>query len=366
MRSARKAPEDERQTKRAAGRGGVFGMLDTEETRAVLLTAVSLAFFLYFIRAILLPFILAAVIAYICTPGLDWLARRTRWPRPLFAVITFLILIGLTGALLAVAGERLVAEVKGTGADVQSSFAGVIRQALGGGSISLFGQTLNADQIAHTIFDRVRDWLGQTDQLVTLTGYSLGAIMGVFLTAVLLLYFLLGGRGVARGMLWIVPPHRRDLVRRIWQRVDPALTRYFIGVIAVVVYATVAAYIGLGVILGIDHAVMLALLTGILETVPVIGPTAAATIAGLVSLRTATGLGSILAYAAYATALRLSIDQVFGPLVLGRAARVHPVLIIFCFLSGAVLLGVPGVIIAVPVALIIKNTLATLYGDEAA
>jgi len=71
-----------------------------------------------------------------------------------------------------------------------------------------------------------------------------------------------------------------------------------------------------------------------------------------------------LDYALYATALRLSIDQIVGPIVLGRAAQVHPVLIIFCFLAGAVLLGIPGVILAVPVALVVKNTLATLYSED--
>jgi predicted PurR-regulated permease PerM len=95
----------------------------------------------------------------------------------------------------------------------------------------------------------------------------------------------------------------------------------------------------------------------------VIGPTAAAIIAGLISLRTAAGIVNIAEYALYATLLRLSIDQLVGPVVLGRAAHVHPVLIIFCFLAGGVVLGIPGVILAVPVALVIKSTLETLYGD---
>jgi predicted PurR-regulated permease PerM len=196
-----------------------------------------------------------------------------------------------------------------------------------------------------------------------LTEYSLAFFMGVFLTVVLLAYFLVSGRQVARGIFWIVPPHRRPLVARIWTRLDPVLLRYFIGVLAVMVYATIAAYIGLGVILGINHAVFLALLTGVLEIVPVIGPTSAAILAGLVSLRTATGIINIFEYAAYATLLRLSIDQIVGPIVLGRAAHVHPVLIIFCFLAGGVVLGIPGVILAVPVALVVKSTLATVYGD---
>jgi predicted PurR-regulated permease PerM len=103
-----------------------------------------------------------------------------------------------------------------------------------------------------------------------------------------------------------------------------------------------------------------------LEVVPVIGPTSAAIIAGLVSLQSATGIMSIVDYALYATALRLSIDQLFGPIVLGTAAHVHPVLIIFCFLAGGVVFGIPGIILAVPLALLIKSTLATLYADERA
>jgi predicted PurR-regulated permease PerM len=129
-------------------------------------------------------------------------------------------------------------------------------------------------------------------------------------------------------------------------------------------YASAASYVGLKFFLGIKHSLPLALLTGVLETIPVIGPTSAAVIAGLVSLRTATGLMSIIDYALYATALRLSIDQLFGPIVLGRAAHVHPVLIIFCFLAGGVVFGIPGVILAVPVALLVKSALATLYGDD--
>ena len=52
-----------------------------------------------------------------------------------------------------------------------------------------------------------------------------------------------------------------------------------------------------------------------------------------------------------------------GPLALGRAGRIHPVLVIFCFLAGGLLFGVAGVIMAVPVALAIRAILATLYGE---
>ncbi len=350
---------------RPAERARAAGPLDSGETRAIMIAAVVLAIFLYFIKLILLPFVLAAITAYICTPLLDWAVRRTRWPRLLFAVALFLILFGIAALVLTFAAQRLAVEVRGTAADLQGMLENFTRQAIGDQPIQLFGSSMSAHEIVQTLLERIRDWFGQTDQIAVVTGYSLAAVMGAFLTMVLLFYFLVSGPRGARGLFWIVPPHRRPLVARIWARLDPVMFRYFIGVLGVVVYATIAAYVGLGVILDIRHAVFLALLTGILEIAPVIGPTAAAILAGLVSLRTATGIINIVEYAIYATLLRLSIDQLVGPIVLGRAAHVHPVLIIFCFLAGGVVLGIPGVILAVPVALVVKSTLATLYGDEA-
>lgn len=338
--------------------------IDSGEFRAIVIGAAALAVALYWIKLILLPFVLAAIVGYICTPFLNWAARRTRWPRTLFAVALFIVLCALVLGVGMLAGQRLLAEARATGADLQSLIEKFTGEFLGGHPINLFGTTFNAHQIAQSLIERMRDWLGQSDMLASLFGYSAAAAMGAFLTIVLLFYFLVSGERVARGLFWLVPPHRRPLVARIWRRLDPVLMRYFIGVVVVVVYATIAAYIGLGVILGIQHAVLLALLTGILEVLPVIGPTAAAIIAGLASLRTASGVVNILEYALYATLLRLSIDQLVGPIVLGRAAHAHPVLIIFCFLAGGIVLGIPGVILAVPIALVVKSSLATLYGDQ--
>ena len=83
MKAAKRRSEDERphERERAAR------PLDAGETRAVILAAAALTVFLYFIKLILLPFVLPAILAYICTPALDWLAKRTRWPRLLFAIV---------------------------------------------------------------------------------------------------------------------------------------------------------------------------------------------------------------------------------------------------------------------------------------
>jgi len=95
----------------------------------------------------------------------------------------------------------------------------------------------------------------------------------------------------------------------------------------------------------------------------VIGPGAAAVIAGLVTVPQAAGLEDIVACAIYASALRLPIDQLLGPTILGQAVRLHPAMIIFSFLSGGFLFGAVGAILAVPVTLLIK-VMPTIFYDE--
>ena len=328
-----------------------------------MLVIAAIAIVLYLIKPILLPFVVAGIVAYVCTPLLDWLAARTGLPRALFAVLLFLLLLGMAGMIGTIAGQRLIAETGTTLRDLQGTLEQLLRQANGGEPIQFLGLSIGPDMI-HIMFDRARDWFADPGHVALLTGYGLVTVIGTFLTAVLLIWFLITGPSLARGLFWLVPPGRRALVSRIWVRLDPILKHYFIGIAAIVVYATIAAYIGLSLILGVDHAMLLALLTGVAETLPFIGSTAVAIIAGLVALHTASGIMSIVAFAIYATVLRLSIDQLVAPLVLGRAANVHPVLIIFCFLAGAVTFGIAGVILSVPVALTVKTTLAVLYADE--
>jgi predicted PurR-regulated permease PerM len=315
---------------------------------------------------VLLPFVISGLIAYVCTPAIDRLAKRTRLPRGLYAVATFLVLVLLASLFGWLGLPSMINGIKGIVTDLQGIVTAATRSMMGDAKVTLLGEPMNAEQLASAVVTGVRDWLGNAGRLTALGAASFATMFGMILTIVLLFYSLFSGPAIARGLLTLVPPGQRPLVRHVATQVDPVLRRYFIGVIIVVAYATTAAYIGLGLVLGIPHAVFLALLTGVLEMIPVIGPISAAVIAGLVAVRYATGIGPIIAYAIYATVLRLSIDQLFGPLVLGSAARVHPVAVIFCFLAGGALFGIVGIILAMPAALVVRTSLAILYDEPPA
>ena len=352
-----------KETRHPRGTGADHEHVENISARTAMLLAAVAAVLLHLLQWILLPFVISALVAYVCTPAIDWSTARSGIPRALIAasvfvalllVASFIGLLGISSLLRELA--RLVTDFEGT---VDAPAHAVIESA----TVNLLGQPMTADRIAQATAAAAREWIGQSGHIVFAGNAAFATIFGAFLTLVLLFYFLLNGPGIARSLLRLAPPGERPLIRHIWSKVDPVLRRYILGVIIVIAYAAVAAYVGLGLILGIPHAVFLALLTGLLEMIPMVGPGLAALIAGVVAVRYANGIGPIIGYAVYAASLRLSIDQILGPIALGAATRVHPVLIIFCFLSGGALFGIAGLILAVPSAVFIRTSLEILYDE---
>jgi predicted PurR-regulated permease PerM len=340
---------------------------DREELRSsatVIGVVVALAIFIYLVRDILLPFVFAGILAYVCTPLVNWLTAHTRWPRWLFAVAVLLALTGLA-ALVAFLGWRpLLHEAWRTAADLQGRVEALLRQFMGDRSFKLLGDTIDAARIATSVSDGVRDWFSTRGSMLSALVYSFAGMFAFILSWVLLGYFLIDAPRISEGLFWLVPPHHRPFIHRVWNDLNPVLRRYFIGFVLVVLYAAIFAYIGLGLFLHLHHAVFLALLTGVLEVIPIFGPFASAAIAGLVAVREAARASDIIAYVIYAVLLRVSIDEFYGPIVLGKAAYIRPVMVIFCFVAGAVLFGIVGIVLAVPVALAVKISLYELYKEE--
>jgi predicted PurR-regulated permease PerM len=330
---------------------------------AVLLIAFAIIVFFYFIRVVLLPFVFSAVTAFVLTPVIDWLAKAIRAPRLAVATAVFLVFLTLVSLGAYAAVPALIREVYQTLSNLREVIERPLRNLIGNGTVEILGQPMTAASIAAAAVAKVRSLLQHGSTVTTIALAAFGGVFGIFLTLTLLAYFMATGRQVVGGLVRLFPPTWRPEVAQVLETLRPLLFRYFAGVAAVVVYAGCAAYVGVGLLLGLRHAALLAALTGLLEVVPVVGPALSAVTAGLVAVQEAKSVWSIVAYAIYATALRLSIDQLVGPFVLGNAARVHPTLVIFCFLAGGALFGIAGVVLAVPVALTVKVAVATIYDE---
>jgi predicted PurR-regulated permease PerM len=323
-----------------------------------------IAVLLYQIRIALLPFVFAVAAAFVTDPLIKAMQRRLRSPRWPIAAAVYLIIVAVLGTAAYWIGDTASADLMKVMANAPEILRYFLEQMIGNNGIMLFGQAYTPDSLVQALAGALQGMVG-LNAVGQAAGFAVSVIFGTFLTLVLMPYFMISAPRLAAGSIWLLPPERRRSVEDLLPKIIPVLRRYLVGLCVVVLYTATVAWIGFGPIFHLPHAILLAIAVGVLELIPVIGPFASAAIVGL----TAVQQGSIWAAAilfGFAIALRLSIDNVVGPLVLGEAARVHPVVVIISFVCGAILFGVVGLLIAVPIAVCIKTTLEHYYAEPIA
>ncbi len=322
---------------------------------------VIIAILLYEIRITLLPFVFAVAVAFVMDPVIKAMQQRFGTPRWVGAVlIYFAILAVLAGAGYWVA-LTAAPDLMHILADAPKVLTRLLTEIMGKKGITMAGHTYTPDQIVKEAGAAVVGMLSSTmlGKILSTVG---SAVFGLVLLFVLMPYFMISGPRLAAGTIWLLPPERRSSVEVLLPKLVPALRRYLVGVFLVVVFTAALAWIGFGLIFHLPHAVLLSITVGVLEMIPAIGPAISMAIAGLVAIQRASFMGTIFLMA-YAIGLRLVIDNLFGPLVLGQAARVHPVVIIIAFVTGAILFGAVGLLLAVPIVVVIRTALQHYYSE---
>lgn len=319
------------------------------------------AVILYAVRYALLPFLLAALIGFVLDPAIAWLQRRAGWPRWAVAAPLFLLLLAGAGLALWRIGAIVASDVAALLSEGPAALRQGLALLLGPDGRDLLGHHLTVDAAMQGLTGALGRLVG-IPLVADVATIGLGSVLAFFLTLVLTAYMMVSGPDLAAGAVRLLPPERRGAVRAMLPRLVAVLRRYLLGVAGVVAFTAAAAWIGYGVVFHLPHAGLLSLAIGMLEIVPALGPFASMVLVALAAFRqhalwTVAGLGI------YAVALRLVIDNLVGPLLLGQAARLHPVAIILAFVVGASLFGLVGLILAVPVAACARIVLAVYYAE---
>jgi predicted PurR-regulated permease PerM len=319
----------------------------------------AVALLLYAIRYALLPFVFAIAVAFVLEPVVRFLQRgRHRWPGAI-AIYAGLLLVGAAGFYWF--GTVAAADIAQFAQRAPQIAHDLLVQTVGPRGVSLFGQSYPPDQIVAAAGAMLRQIIGPG--LATgAAGIAAGGLFGGFLLLVLIPYFMISGPRLAAGAIWLIPPERRASVEALLPRILPVLRRYLVGILLVVTYTALIAWLGFGPVFKLPHSVLLAITVGVLEIIPAVGPLASASLVSLTAFEQQS-LAATLTLIGFVILLRLSIDNLVGPIVLGQAARLHPVVVIFAFVCGAMLFGVIGLLLAVPTAVCLKVTLQHYYAE---
>jgi predicted PurR-regulated permease PerM len=294
------------------------------------------------LMTVFLPIAIAVLMATLLRPIASRLERRRMRPglaATLAVLLAVFVLVGLVALIL----PPFIAKLTDLGSSLEE---GVQRVAYSLGE-SLAGMDRQAvDQQLEAAADRARERLGGTAMAATTS--LAGALASAVLVFFLAFFLVKDGRRMWRWVLESLPRGRRDAVNEVGERMWRNLTAYTRGVVFV---ATVDAVLigAVLLILGIELALPLIVLTWLAAFIPIIGAIAAGAAAVLVALVTGGPTEALIVLAAIVIVQQVEGNLLY-PVVVGPRLRLHPVVVLVSVAAGGALAGIAGAFMAVPVA----------------
>jgi predicted PurR-regulated permease PerM len=312
---------------------------------------------LWVLKAALTPLAAAFVIAYLLDPLIDWFEEHR--VRRSFAIF---LLLGLVGGgvlvFLLFVIPRLVAEMSALADQMPiylerfvTEFVPAVERRLGIDLPETLDGVLGELRGAElTLLGTLRDLLAGT--VKTLTG-TLGIVVGLLVIPILAYYLLVQFDDVVARIGEWVPPRHRDYVFEKARTIDRLVSGFLRGQMLVAASLGVLYAVGFSVI-GIDLAIGVGLLAGVMALVPYLG--------NIVALGTATVLcvlkfgvdGHLLAVLGWYVVVQNLEGFVLTPRIVGSSVGLHPAAVIVALLIGGDLFGFLGLLIAVPIAAVVK------------
>ena len=195
-----------------------------------------------------------------------------------------------------------------------------------------------------------------------LIGSTFGAVANVLIVIFFAVFMAAQPKPYVQGAVFLVPRRHRPRAREVLHEVGAVLRRWLIGQSLLAVCVAVLTGLGL-VLLGAPFAIALALLAGLMEFVPYIGPFVAAVPAILVGF--AEGPELALKIALLFLGIQMVESYVLAPLIQHRAVHLPPAAILFAQVLMGAIVGALGVAVATPLAAAVMVAVSMLYVEDA-
>jgi predicted PurR-regulated permease PerM len=318
-----------------------------------LAVAVVLLALLYLLGPILAPFVAAAILAYICNP---LVGRLCGWkvPRTLAVLLVMLGLLLLFVVLLLIMLPLLEKEVAVLIARVpewldaaRSRLLPQLQQWLGTDFVwdspALKEALLSRWQSAGGLAAKLLPWLGAGG------GVLIAQLVNLLLIPVVMFYLLRDWHGLLARVNGLIPRHWHGKVAEIALEVDRVLAEFLRGQVAVMLLMSVY-YVLLLWLVGLDFALPIGIVAGMLVFVPYLGMLLGLLLATLAAAMQFTVLGDVLLVWAVFGAGQLLEGMLVTPWLVGERIGLHPLAVIFALLAFGQLFGFFGVLLALPLA----------------
>lgn len=312
----------------------------------------TIVFFLFLVRDILTPFLLAAALAYLANPLVNAFERR-EIPRSLAIILVYTVFV--VAAVLTIYGliPAWTRELNAVLLNLPLMAQQIERSTLNwvNNLVRLPGSKLLKEVITVSIHR------GEMI-LENLSARVLDSLLGLFprafnlVLAPFLAYYLLRDQELIRTTLLSLVPHdKRHDVQDVLREVNRVIAGFLRGQIIVSIF--VGSFIGLALLLlRVDYALLIGAFAGLLDIIPYFGPIIGAIPAVALALLKSP-VTALWVIAAFVAANQIE-SMVLQPRIVGGHVGLHPLTVIFAILAGGKLLGIWGMLVAVPLTAAIK------------
>ena len=306
--------------------------------------------FVFAIWQILASIFLAIVVAAALEPAVHGL-QKIKIPRLLGAVIVYTATcVVLAGVFYAVI-PALAAEVRQLSLDLPARYAEFVEnveQFFGAES----GELNVQGQIRELSGSLQESLSGGLSNIFSFTFNVFGGVTSFLFVFIVSFYLVLQRNGLEHFLRSFLPAAHQEYVISVWTRVQQKLGRWFQGQLLLALFVGALMFLVLW-LMGVKYALTIALMAGVLELIPVIGPITVGFVAlALVSFQSPLlALGAILAY----LVIQQTQQYLLAPLVISKTVGVNPIVLIIALLVAVKIIGFWGVLLAVPLSITLSE-----------
>lgn len=313
------------------------------------------------LELIVVPVAIAVMLTALMLPAVDWLDRRGA-NRGGAVALVLLSGFALFSGIMSFVVSQFISGLPSLTEQVTRSIDNAT-QWLSEGPLHLSREQIDA--AGDTAIKAIRDnqeklTSGALSTAATLTEIITGALLVLFTT----IFLLYGGRNIYEYLTRIVPATTRKRVRDAGRAGFGSLIGYVRATFLVALVDAVGIGTGLA-IMGVPLALPLASLVFLGAFIPVVGAVVTGLLAVVVAL-----LAKGVIYALITLGLIIAVMQleshVLQPLLMGRAVSIHPLAIVLAIATGAVLAGIAGALLSVPVLAFLNSAIRVLVAEDPA
>lgn len=309
--------------------------------------------FLYLIRDIVALFFLAVILTATLDPAIDWMAGK-KIRRPFGVIMIYVAMVGLITAFISLILPPLVGQFQSFtnnlpvySGEFTKLFSGIEQYA------NSYGIQFNSHEFLQNILGNIFQSGGQ---LFATTLNVLSFFISVLVILALTFYMSVKEDGMNKFLVSITPNEQKDYVISVSDRIKEKIGKWFAGQIFLMLIIFVLDWAAL-TLFHIPYALILALLAGILEIVPYLGPIISAILASMVGFLISPVTGLIVL--GILTIIQQMESHIIVPQVMKKAVGLNPIIVILALLVGAQLGGTLGAVLSVPIA----TSVAVFIGD---